>query len=582
MNPARDGVAAVVADADAALRAGNALQCFELVERAIARGIRDPDLDYRAVLALAHCGNAQQALDRYHRTAHPQPDQDWLALEGRLFKDLAQQDSAAAGFMYARAAQAYWQAFQKTGGYFSAVNAATTFLLAGDTSRAEAIARDVLAMTQSADSRDPLEQYNVLVTHAEAALLLGEHERCRESLRRADTLVPDHRSARARTVHQLRLIGRQRRCPKDIVGLLRVPPQAWVLADALATPNPERLLEQHLRQLAPPPLRLDGAMVHLAVLAPSDLWVAVYLQLHGAHVHAALPGNRETMMTRWQERHGAAWTMRLAQTLANTNETSFVTGYLDREPQWERRGLLARSLGLSRLMPTPLRSDWLALQARPAADGFAIDAPDAGRLREEERSLLDPQVPLSEEPRMPGVRERRLVAVLEARLNGIDTLADADHPRCWTRVVGGFAEAFDPADTRLIERRRLGNSLRFIGMDARALTQLAHRLHASLVDVQGEQSSFAGLGLQTLLHFGPVYVGDDPVESRPAAFGSELLRAGRLATQVPAGLVLATEAFAARLVQESADEAPTYAGDVPLDNARVRLFSLAPSRRPAR
>ena len=198
MNPARDGVAAVVADADAALRAGNALQCFELVERAIARGIRDPDLDYRAVLALAHCGNAQQALDRYHRTAHPQPDQDWLALEGRLFKDLAQQDSAAAGFMYARAAQAYWQAFQKTGGYFSAVNAATTFLLAGDTSRAEAIARDVLAMTQSADSRDPLEQYNVLVTHAEAALLLGEHERCRESLRRADTLVPDHRTAQVR------------------------------------------------------------------------------------------------------------------------------------------------------------------------------------------------------------------------------------------------------------------------------------------------------------------------------------------------------------------------------------------------
>ncbi|MEC9362420.1 MAG: hypothetical protein VYC42_04270, partial [Pseudomonadota bacterium] len=137
-------------------------------------------------------------------------------------------------------------------------------------------------------------------------------------------------------------------------------------------------------------------------------------------------------------------------------------------------------------------------------------------------------------------------------------------------------------DSRLIERRRLGNSLRFIGMEARALAQLAHRLHAILIDVQGEQSSFAGLGLQTLLHFGPVYVGDDPVECRPAAFGSELLRAGQLATLVPAGLVLATEAFAARLVQESADEAPTYAGDVPLDNARVRLFSLAPSRRPTR
>lgn len=582
MSPAPEGVAAVVAAADAALRTGNALACFEIIERARVRGIHDPDLEYRAVLALAHCGNTQQALDRYHEVSHPPADQDWLSLEGRLFKDLAQHDSAAAGFMYARAAQAYWQAFQKTGGYFSAVNAATTFLLAGDIARAEAIARDVLALTRNLESRDPMEQYNLLVTHAEAALLLGDYERCRDALQRADVLIPDHRSARARTVHQLRLIGRQRRAPKGTVELLRVPPHVWIVREGDARPDPDSLLDEHLRRLPAPPMRLDGAVAYLAVVDPADLWIAAYLQIHGAGLCCVLPGSREAAMARWQQRHGSAWAMRLAQTLGRAGDVGVVTGYLDSEPQWERQGLLARALGLSRLMPPPLRSDWIALQVRTVDDGGLVFAAlDGARLREHERALLDLQVPLSEEPRVDGARERRQVSVLEVRLRGIEALADRDHPRCWTRLLGGCAGILADSELRLIERRRLGNAIRLLGLDAGALARAAHRLHAVLRAVQGEQPGFAGLGLQTLLHFGPVYVGDDPLEARTACYGGGLLHAQQLAGRVPAGMVLATEAFAARLMHESAEASLAYAGELSLDGAPQRLFTVLPATQSA-
>jgi tetratricopeptide (TPR) repeat protein len=577
MMAAADGIAAVLASADAALRAGNALLCFELIERAKARGVQDPDLEYRAVLALAHCGNARQALDRYHSVAHPNPDQEWLALEGRLFKDLAAHDGAAASFMYARAAQAYWQAFEKTGGYFSAVNAATTFVLAGDVARGEAIARDVLTLTGRVTNRDPLEQYNLLVTHAEAALLLGEHERCREHLRLADQLVPDHRAARARTVHQLRLICRHLRAPKGIVELLRVPPHIWILCDELGVPTPDVILEEHLAKLAPPPLRLDGAVVHLALRGPGDLWVAAYLQMHGAQLCCVLPGSRDKAMGRWQQAHGAGWAMRLAQTLGQASDVSFVTGHLDSEPLWERQGLVARALGLSRLMPPPLRSEWFALEVRAAGDGFIVEQPAESRVRDEQRRLLDTQVPLSEEPRSGGVRERRLVAFLEVRVHGIDALADHDHPRCWSRLLGGFAGVLDEPETRLIERRRLGHAIRLIGADADRLANLAHRLHAVLDKMRNDQEGFAGLTMQTLLHFGPVFVGDDPVETRQSCYGAEPLHAGRLVAQVPSGLVLATEPFAARLVHERPEQSPTYAGEILLDRQRERLFSLARS-----
>src|SRR3546814_15460067 len=72
------------------------------------------------------------ALDRYlSLDLHENElDEDWLALRGRLEKDLAlagEPDKA----QFARAAQAYREAYRRSGGSYSAINAASKLMSAG-------------------------------------------------------------------------------------------------------------------------------------------------------------------------------------------------------------------------------------------------------------------------------------------------------------------------------------------------------------------------------------------------------------------------------------------------------------------
>src|SRR5579872_2214269 len=126
--------------ADEALRAGNYLLCYDLVDQAQQLGVQTRRLQYLSLLALANAGSTAFAWRRYQELGlqEEELDEDWLALQGRLLKDLALAGGERAGFQ--RAAEAYLGAFRQTGGYFTAINAATMFLLAGEEERARQLA----------------------------------------------------------------------------------------------------------------------------------------------------------------------------------------------------------------------------------------------------------------------------------------------------------------------------------------------------------------------------------------------------------------------------------------------------------
>lgn len=571
-----------IAQARDALRVGNVLLCFDIVERAAARGLRSPELEYLGILALAHCGNTQQALDRYHAVGQQGggADQDWLALEGRLFKDLALQGGAAAHFMYERAAQSYWQAFQKTGGYFSAINAATMFMLADDRTRAEALARDVLALTQDARATDELERYNLHVSHAEAALLLGDADRCRKALRAANALARGHRAARARTVHQLRLICQHRRADRRIPALLTVPPQVCVFRenDIGITASSEELRAQ-AADLALPLPEINGTRVYICLLAPADLCIAELFLARGAEVSGVLPGSREEAMAMWQHRYGAAWAMRLAHGIGQMQELSETCGYLEREPQWIAAGVMARTLGLSRLLPDPIRTEWigLAVTADTRSPGFALREMPASRLRELERALLDLNCPLSEEPRQAAVRTRRLYAVIAMTFDGVDTMSEAELPQYAATLMTALDTELSAFARKLVERRAWGATLRFVATDAAGAAGAALAMARCVSKPDAIAPPLRGLKPHLLLHFGPAYSGDDPIEGRTICYGTELSLAQALTVAVPAGAVFATEAFVARLLLEAPDTCrAAYVGEMPVDatGRRQRLFAL--------
>lgn len=550
-------IADTIVRAEAALRTGNALLCHDLITSATQLGLHPPELaqrlDYLAILSLAHCGSTQRALNRYHAAQRPQAgsDQDWLALEGRLFKDLARQGGAGAQFMYARAAESYWQAFRQTGGYFSAINAATMFLLSGDTARAQALAREVLAQTGDRPGAEELERYNLLVSQAEAALLIDELDVCRQALRSADALARSHRTARARTVQQLQLICQHRRLSKSIPTLLSVPPRLFIHResefDAAALPPAPAHANEPLADVE---VEFAGATAHVALLEPVDLCAVEQLIERGAHVSVVIPGTRDALSAHWHAQYEAGWTMRLARALDRAGEVQATRGFLAGETRWLRQYAAAKALGLSRQSPEGIRSQWLALRIEPDKGALCLQLRtiDTAQLRSVERGLADRHCPLSEQPRLPGMKERRLCGLLVIRF-GSGVLDDAALARLRTRILAPLAQALEPHAAKLLLKRLQGQSVLIATDDPEIAARIAlaaqqiHEDRLANADAQTELPQ----EIRLLAHMAPISRGDDPFETHSGLYGSELAFCEACATQVPPGSVFVTEAFVAAL-----------------------------------
>jgi len=157
-------------------RTGNFVAAFDLAQDALLRWPDSQALEHVSILALASCGSTEAALDAFRATSlSANANEDFLALEARLLKDLAFSGRANAEAMLAQAAQAYERVAQRTDGTYSRQNAALLWLLAGDAERAVSLATQVAE--QVTESNVPAEEqaaYFHWATLAEAALVRGD------------------------------------------------------------------------------------------------------------------------------------------------------------------------------------------------------------------------------------------------------------------------------------------------------------------------------------------------------------------------------------------------------------------------
>ena len=99
-------------------------------------------MKHRAVLALARSGATDEAARRFADYGlEDASDEDIAALRARIAKDRALlEDGELRRRRAAHAAELYAAVHARTGGYYPAVNAATLWLLAGDTERSRDVA----------------------------------------------------------------------------------------------------------------------------------------------------------------------------------------------------------------------------------------------------------------------------------------------------------------------------------------------------------------------------------------------------------------------------------------------------------
>jgi tetratricopeptide repeat protein len=573
----------------AAERRGELLSAVDLAERGLEEHPSDAALQYRAVLALARAGSTGEAARRFDEYGLGSlDDEDAQALGARIAKDVA---LAATGEeqrrLAMRSAELYGAVFDRTGGYYPAVNAATLRLIAGDGSTSRALARRVLELVADSSA----DGYYAAATEAEARLLLDDEAGAHEALAQAAELHGGDYGAVATTRRQLRLVCKHTGIDPDLLAILAGPPVVHYCGHRLArdgdgplTPGAVAAATAAIRDELN---RHPVAYAYGSLASGADILWAEALRASGAELHVVLPFARREFVRASVADAGPDWVERFERCLAAAQEVIYATddAFLGDDVLYRYGSELA--MGLALLRGRYLASDvrqlavWDGAPARGAA-GTAVDV-ETWRRSGRPATVVTPapaaDVPPPQEPTPR--RGRRVVrALLFADVQGFSTLADEQLPRFAEHVLGAFADVFVRHAGTVCFRNTWGDGLYAVLQDVVAAAACALELQHELAALDLDAHSLPnGLGLRVGAHVGPVFPLRDPVLGVDAFMGSHVSRTARIEPVTPIGAVYVTEPFAAALELVGAPYSCDYVGHMPAAKnfGRLRMYRLRPA-----
>lgn len=555
-----------------ALKAGNDLLANDIVHRAIGRGLRHPELHYLRILTLANVGSTDLAMRQYLELAPPEEQRDlrWISLLGRLRKDMALRNRQGGRRPFLDAAQAYLEAWRRFGGAYSAVNAATLFLLAHEPSQGQRMAeRALAALDAEPATEDETERYFQAATRAEAALALGDLPMAERGLREADALLKSDLHRRSGTLRQLRRLCVCTGIDPSVLKLLRVPP--LILLRRLGAADPSLALDGGTLELPTLPAE---ATLYAGLCDPYDLRLCERLQAAGFRLHVATPYRPERLLEVCRQRLGAAWGERLERCLAAAVEVFSGRGFLPEELPWAARHVTERMLGLS------------LLNAGRFGGGYGIVEVGPG-LRPNALPTLDDPVPRAAkaaaqvrdaEPAPAAPPGRRMVGLIFADFAGFQRIEDPDLPRFWNGIMRAIAQLLDRHGPRILLRQTWGDALHLVTEDAVTAAEImADIQHYMLLHALKPDAGLASLQLRIAGHYAPVFDSTDPITRNRTYYGSQLSLTARVEPVTPPGGIYATEALAAELSVTAPERwALEYVGELELAKrfGAYRIYSL--------
>ncbi len=574
-------------------RRGELLSAFDLAERGLAEHPDDIWLKHRAVLALARTGATEEAARRFEQYGLADvPDEDVASLEARIAKDLAlAADGSERAGQAARAARLYGAVFERTGGYYPAINSATLWLIAGDPRRARELAAVVLEILAAED----VDSYFAAATDAEARLLRGDEVAARRGLVRAAALHEQDYGALASTRRQLRLICEKLDLDAEILTVLAGPEVVHFCGHRVSeegglVPEAEAVVAGRVAEVisSRPPGFAYGSLA-----SGGDILWAEALLASGSELHCVLPFARTEFVNRSVAPAGEGWVERFDRCVAAASSVRYATddAYLGDDVLFRYASELAMGLALlrARYLDAEVRqlAVWDGHPARGAA-GTAVDVATWRRLGRP-ATVISPTVettatefgsPGAGDAPRPGSHAggRAVHAILFGDVRGFSKLTDEQFPAFADRFLGAFAEVLSRHEHDVLSRNTWGDAIHVVLSDATAAARCALDLQDAIaaidLDAEGLPSHLA---LRLGGHLGPVFPTPDPVLGLTAYMGSHVSRTARIEPVTPAGTVYVTDAFAAALVLDDSREfACDYVGhmDAAKDYGRLRMYRL--------
>jgi class 3 adenylate cyclase len=537
-------------------RTGNFVAAFDLAQDALRRWPESQALEHVSILALASCGSTEAALDALRASGlSANTNEDFLALEARLLKDLAFNERVNSEAMLARAAEAYEHVAQQTDGTYSRQNAALLWMLAGDAARAVRLAGSVAArVTESNVPHEEEAGYFHWATRAEAALVLGDRTMLERAIAGANPLCRQNSWARSRTWQQMqRLSGVRAECADIIESWYRPPVGLVLTTDYPAGSQGAAAIEDSDRP----------ALAYCIGGGPESDWrdlAAQGIQLHVIYPDA--PGEESSPSATLRSRRDAS---------GHCDSYTWSSLLLD-EIDDHDRACAETALGLSLGHADALHAPWVVL-AR--ANGRWLKLSD-----------VDPRAMRAGIARPAG---RSRYGFLFADAVSYSTLNAADTRRYWTSLLPKTAAAVLRRHSEaIVLRKTWGDAVHAVFRTATAAASAALEMQATTAQLAEELEPGRRLNFRVAVHYGAADQGFDPVEEAPSIFGPQLSFAARIVPVAPPGGVFVTEPCAAQLSLEgAANLLCSYVGTTSLAKSygRVRLLRLAERngsvRRPA-
>jgi Adenylate and Guanylate cyclase catalytic domain len=581
-------------------RRGELLTAFDLAERGLAEHPEDTLLKHRAVLALARAGATEAASGRFEEYGlGGVPDEDIAALHARIVKDLALGTGGDERRpQAARSAALYEAVFDRTGGYYPAVNAATLWMVAGDRPRGTRLAGrvlDILASGVGADS------YYAAATEAEARLLRGEVDAARGALERAAELHAGDYGALATTRRQLRLICDYLELDPSLLSVLAGPGVVHFCGHRIGEQPgsfPPAAEDSVTARAAEVVALSRPGFAYGSLASGADIIWAEALLAAGAELHVVLPFAREEFIKWSVAPSGPQWVSRFDRCLAAASAVRYATddAFLGDDVLFRYASEFAMGLALLRARYLDAGVRQLAIWDGEAAGGAAGTAIDVATWRRGGRpvTVISPRADavVSEgESHAPTIAplegwatgpRRTVRAMAFGDFQGFSRLTDEQLPVFAQRVLGAIAEVLARHEDDVRDRNTWGDAVYVVLRDAGTAAEFALDLQAAIAAIDLDRVGLPQyLALRLGCHLGPVFATRDPVLNHPVYMGSHVSRTARIEPVTPPGAVYVTEPFAAALVlDDRKDFACDYVGhmDAAKGYGRLRMYRLRHSQ----
>ena len=575
------------------LAQGEPLLAYDVIKAGLAVWPKDVRLRQLQGLALARGGATERAnaiLEELRKEG--QSAEETLGMLGRTYKDLASGASSVAQRtkFLKRAAEIYGEAYRKTGGYWTGINAATTSLLIGQENRACEIANEVREQCVKEIEDPGGDPYWELAALGESALICRDWPEAEKWYARAAKLGKDRFGDLDSSRRNARLILRHwKKDERWIDRFLSVPSVIVFAGHMIDRPGrseprfPDKLEKDVAKQIRTKIDMLKPGFGFSSAACGSDILFLEAMLERGAEVSIVLPYNEDEFVRdsveigprarKWRKRFDRVL-VRTARVITASNQRleiggvsyEFCNQLLLGLASIRRRQLDSTLVPLAVWNGKPgdgpggaasVVANWCSLGHKPIIVGLPKVA---GRARSR------PKIRAGRAGSAKADRfASRIVTILFADAVGFSKLTESDVPRFVEHFFGAIARLTENYAKSIIARNTWGDGLYFVfddidraGEFALALAEMTTRTDWTKKGLRTE------LNLRIALHAGPVYEFDDPITGRRNYSGTHVSRAARIEPITPAGQVYASEAFAALAARRSKHFVCDYVGQTPM------------------